>query len=291
MNKTIYLIVIFILTFSCSTMIDKRLSKVSRWGYQLQNYKPPYDLSRISSTKNMLWVIDSETDSGKINHSKVNILKQNSNTIVSYFSIGEAESYRDYYKEMPKDLIIEENKNWAGNFRVKYWSPIWHQIMLAKLDQIIDSGFDGVYLDIVDAYDYYEPLELKRKRAEQMLQFVTLLHKHAIERDPNFIFIQQNGASIISLLEKPSHWIELIAAIAIESMFFSGEKPMNNALNLDQSIVKYLSFYQEKSLPIFSIEYIDEGPLIEQYKNISKKYRVIPLAASKELDGSMISPF
>jgi len=42
---------------------------------------------------------------------------------------------------------------------VKYWHPGWQQLLYgseaAALDQIIRAGFDGVFLDVVDAYQYF----------------------------------------------------------------------------------------------------------------------------------------
>jgi len=43
---------------------------------------------------------------------------------------------------------------------VRYWDPRWQAVIYgsasAHLDRILAAGFDGVYLDIIDAYQYYE---------------------------------------------------------------------------------------------------------------------------------------
>ena len=84
--------------------------------------------------------------------------------VVAYMSIGEAENYRYYWntnwnKEKP-DWLDKENKNWRGNFKVKYWQSDWQDIIYGQndsyLDRIVASGYDGVYLDIVDAFEYFE---------------------------------------------------------------------------------------------------------------------------------------
>lgn len=84
--------------------------------------------------------------------------------VIAYMSIGEAEDYRYYW--MPDwtegfpDWIVEENPDWQGNYIVKYWDAEWQQIIFGNNDsyltEIIDSDFDGVYLDIIDAYEYFE---------------------------------------------------------------------------------------------------------------------------------------
>jgi len=84
--------------------------------------------------------------------------------LIAYMSIGEAEDYRYYWKEdwnsQPPEWLDEENSRWKGNYKVAYWDPDWQAIILgsqdAYLDMIINSGFDGVYLDIIEAFEHFE---------------------------------------------------------------------------------------------------------------------------------------
>ena len=87
--------------------------------------------------------------------------------VVAYMSIGEAEDYRWYWKPEwaadPPSFLDAENPDWPGNYKVRYWDPEWRKIIYygedgAYLQKILDAGFDGVYLDIIDAYEYYENL-------------------------------------------------------------------------------------------------------------------------------------
>lgn len=80
--------------------------------------------------------------------------------IIAYFSIGEAEDYRWYWKEeWNKKLpswIVEENENWEGNYIVKYWSSEWRGIV-KKYQEILERiGVDGYYLDTIDTFEYFE---------------------------------------------------------------------------------------------------------------------------------------
>lgn len=84
--------------------------------------------------------------------------------VVAYMSIGEAEDYRYYWKEEwnknPPDWLGDENSDWPGNYKVHYWEEEWQKIIFGNnnsyLDKIITAGFDGVYLDIIDAFEYWE---------------------------------------------------------------------------------------------------------------------------------------
>jgi cysteinyl-tRNA synthetase len=93
--------------------------------------------------------------------------------VVAYMSIGEAEDYRYYWDEdwagsggrIKNDApgwLYKENPDWKGNFKVLYWEQGWKDIVYgsqdAYLDKIIQLGFDGVYLDIIDGYEYFEDI-------------------------------------------------------------------------------------------------------------------------------------
>lgn len=93
--------------------------------------------------------------------------KQNGGTrlVICYMSIGEAEDYRYYWQKQWKrnrpEWLGKENRDWPGNYKVKYWYSAWQELICGNdnnsyLGKILAAGFDGVYLDLVDAYEYFE---------------------------------------------------------------------------------------------------------------------------------------
>ncbi len=89
-----------------------------------------------------------------------------SRLVIAYMSIGEAEDSRYYWrsewKSSPQSWLAGENPDWPGNYKVRYWNADWQKIIFGEGDSylglILDAGFDGVYLDIIDAYEYFENL-------------------------------------------------------------------------------------------------------------------------------------
>ncbi len=87
--------------------------------------------------------------------------------VICYMSIGEAENYRYYWDNLwsirPPSWLGKENPDWEGNYKVAYWNPDWQKIIYGSnssyLKKILDAGFDGVYLDIIDAFEYFENFE------------------------------------------------------------------------------------------------------------------------------------
>ncbi|UII24756.1 endo alpha-1,4 polygalactosaminidase [Fulvivirga maritima] len=151
------------------------------------------DITTISEAKNFLYLINSENFDSKsdfiaavaatnydaiimdlfhnessFSNDEIQQLKQKQNggerLVICYMSIGEAEDYRYYWQPEwtvgSPDWIENENPDWEGNYKVKYWQPEWQAVIYGNddsyLKKILDAGFDGVYLDIIDAFEYFE---------------------------------------------------------------------------------------------------------------------------------------
>ena len=84
--------------------------------------------------------------------------------LICYMSIGQAENYRMYWQQYwyanQPSFILGEDQNWVDNYYVRYWDKQWQEIICGPdnsyLNQIVNAGFDGVYLDLVNAYEYFE---------------------------------------------------------------------------------------------------------------------------------------
>ncbi len=126
-------------------------------------------ISGIASTNYDLVIMDLFFNDGTaFSADEITKLKQKANggkrLVVCYMSIGEAEDYRYYWKNNwltnPPSWLKKENPAWEGNYKVEYWNKSWQNIIYGNdesyLKKIINAGFDGVYLDIIDAYEYFE---------------------------------------------------------------------------------------------------------------------------------------
>ncbi len=84
--------------------------------------------------------------------------------VLAYLNIGAAASYRYYWKPYWREgSPLWINAPYPGNpdqYYVEYWSPEWQQIITGDTDSyiygIINQGFDGVVLDGVEAFRFFE---------------------------------------------------------------------------------------------------------------------------------------
>ena len=125
-------------------------------------------INAVSQTNYDLVLIDYFFNDEEFTISEITSLKTKLNggkrLVISYMSIGEAEDYRYYWqsdwKRNEPEWLDKENPNWKGNYKVWYWHADWQAIIFGNdssyLKKILDAGFDGVYLDIIDAFEYYD---------------------------------------------------------------------------------------------------------------------------------------
>jgi len=194
--------------------------------------------------------------------------------VVAYVSIGEAEDYRPYWQkswDADKDgkpdvaapkFLDTENPDWKGNYRVRYWQPEWQQIMLPVVDKVVAQGFDGIYLDIVDAFEFYEYDEAMKDWLDDrpnpatgqtyrrdMIAWVTAIAKRALDKRPNFLVIPQNASQLL----EHADYRELISAIGVEDLFVAGKKLKTEKQS--RYVISFLEKLKSTGKPVLIIDY------------------------------------
>lgn len=96
--------------------------------------------------------------------SEINQLKTKANgaqrLVIAYMNIGSAENFRYYWQDGWKlhnpDWIKKKYIGYDDEFWVEYWNQDWQDIIYGNENsytkRIINAGFDGAYLDNVEAY-------------------------------------------------------------------------------------------------------------------------------------------
>lgn len=238
--------------------------------------------------------------SGEWSAAEIQALRDAGVTVLAYFSIGEAEDYRWYWQAgwTPGDpeWLGPENPDWHGNYKVRFWMDGWRQILFgvpegpdeSTLDRILDQGFDGMYLDIVDAYDYWSRENPENPNAPHLM--VELLHDLAeyaqVTRGrPDFLVIPQNGEWLpedAPGADRPVYYAA-VDGIGAEDAFYYGEADENNPYNPRPGL-EMLDTMVDSGKVVLSVEYLtDPGP-VDQYYSLALARGFVPLATVRELD-------
>lgn len=135
-------------------------------------------------------------------------------------------------KVAPK-FLNTVNPDWEGNYKVKYWNSDWQKIILNYIDEIIVQGFDRIYLDIVDAFEFYEHdrkndkwidnkpnPETGKTYRQDMIAWVVKIAEYTRSAKPGFIIIPQNGSQLAEVAD----YVKTISGIGVEDLFTNGNK-------------------------------------------------------------------
>jgi cysteinyl-tRNA synthetase len=196
-------------------------SSVKNFLYQLQHADP----DRIGLTAFDLIVVPISTagSSPKV----IPALKNSSGgpkIVLCYMSIGQTENYRWYWNpdwvKNPPDWLDAPDGVWAGDYWVKYWMPEWQRIIYGTpdsyLDRILALGYDGVYLDRVDAYWYYQD-QGRETAAREMVDFILDFTKYARRKHPGFGVFPQNAEELGSMFPD---FMDAMTGIGVEDLYY-----------------------------------------------------------------------
>lgn len=281
------------------------LSAVSYWGYQIQDINSPgkvdelvasrYDMLVLEPTRTDWSSIDKDLDTKEM----VSRLKKSRASdgihrklIIAYIDIGEAEDWRWYWDwsttwdctgsppaDWPSYILTCDPDGWGGNYPVAYWDQNWKDIIIngiapdpikrdynSVIDEVIKDGFDGVYLDWVEAFKNTEVINAAntagKNPAVEMIAFIQEMKAYAAIRNPDFIIIQQNAASLI---DGHPELAAVINGIAQEAIWYDGNATddwndpngydLLNDATLTDGYLGYLNNYLSAGVTVFNCEY------------------------------------
>lgn len=255
------------------------IADAKTWGYQLQRARADHIPADID-----LLVIDSArgtTPHQSLSPDEVARFQTRSiggrRLVLAYLSVGEAENYRYYWwphwNTRAPSWLAEENQTWKGNFQVRYWEPGWRSIIMNPrptlvdyvmeravdwhkpyLDRIIEAGFDGVYLDRIDAF-----MEWKKSRPSAEMDMASLvieLATYAKQRRPGFLVVTQNGEELL----RHSDIRRVVDAAAKEDLWFGidGPEVANSQRDVSRTQL-FLNRMRADGKPVFVVEYLDDA--------------------------------
>jgi cysteinyl-tRNA synthetase len=284
------------------------LSSIDSWLYQLQEV----DVNAIGETSFDLIVIDYSQDGDeetRFTHDEISALKDSpggSKIVLAYMSIGEAEDYRWYWQNAwdrgrdgnpdsgAPSWLGPSNLDWVGNYKVRYWEESWQSIIYGSaesyLDKIISTGFDGVYLDIIDAYEYWGPEgESGMERAsapEEMVEFVVSLAEYArVEKGvEDFLIFPQNGEALANYPE----YVEVVSGIGKEDTWYDDDTPQPDSYS--QEVIEYLNVFSQAGKLVLVVDYVTETDLIDTFYLLAESNGYVPYSTDRELDRITINP-
>lgn len=212
--------------------------------------------------------------------------------VIGYLSIGEAEDYRPYWQSGWRTnapmFLLGENPDWKGNYRVKYWHSAWQQLILADVDKLMATGFDGVYLDIVDGFETFEQdgenfiddrmnPETKQTYRRDMVAWVKAVAARARKSNSSALVIPQNGTQLFAHKD----FLEAVDAVGVEDLFTNGDKLQKSEHS--RYVLECLAPVIAAHKPVLDIEYARRKERQEKVRSQAAQHGFVWLVTDRQL--------
>ncbi len=275
------------------------LSKVRTWAYQIQHLEKDGAIDALAASRYDLLVLEptrtNKEEAGFDTKKMVARLKEGARRrlVVAYIDIGEAEDYRWYWSwskewkkgeprpaDWPAFIATHDPDGWAGSYPVAFWDEAWKDLVIhgkkrpaaaerdfsSVLDEVIRDGFDGVYLDWVEAWENEEVVAAAKKAGKdpgkEMVAFIGEIRDAGRARNPNFLVIQQNAASLVRA--RPE-LLKVVDAIAQEDVWYTGDAEVDwedrkgydkkQEADFTKGVIDSLGEFKKGGKPVFTIDY------------------------------------
>jgi len=220
-------------------------------------------------------------------------------TALAYISIGEAELGRFYFVPgwlNPSGVsgappspaapywLGHSNPDWPDNYKVRYWDTDWRDtVLIPYLDAILAQGFDGIYLDIIDAFEYWadedmytslagpetvsgptataavDPINDEAEAGMRMISLVEWIASYtrtvSAFADPGFLIFPQNGENILDH-DLVGAYLATVSGIGIEDLFYDGL--IAQPAGLTATRLAHLAQFTSAGKSVLSVDYVDD---------------------------------
>ena len=312
-----------------------QLVDVSHWLYLIDVNLEPETVNQIAASEYDMVVLDfipSEEDN--TGYPMAEVVAQlhraaHPKLVIAYIDIGQAEDYRTYWQQdwgigHPTWIAGDDPDGWEGNFPVAYWDDEWRSIWLSDngyLQAILEAGFDGVYLDWVEAYSDENIIAAAKRDdvdpRQEMVWWVGDISDFTQTQQPDFVIIAQNAAE----LAEDDEYLAIIDAIAQEQVWFDGgadnnppgdcplprteadidteayraglspaclnvyrEYPDSTLHVSSEEYLRYLTLARDKGEPIFTVDYALQPDNVAWVYQTSRSLGFVPFVGNRALD-------
>jgi len=202
---------------------DMQLKDVKDYCVQFQNV----DLKALAETKYDLVIIDHSRDhpngSTYVPDDYVAIRKTGK-LVFAHLSIGTGQNSRYYWNKdwnsTPPPWLGAKDPERIASFHVKYWDAGYQALILgnreAYLDRLIAAGFDGVALDAVEAYRYWQGQGVQDAQAK-MSEWIEAIGSYARKQNAKFQLLAIGGTDLLA----DGRFLGAINAVSKRSTYLS----------------------------------------------------------------------
>ncbi|OGR59061.1 MAG: hypothetical protein A2X36_16825 [Elusimicrobia bacterium GWA2_69_24] len=175
-------------------------------------------------------------------------------TVLAHLPIAEAQDFRYYWKRSWGD----DPPVWLDRGRVRFWEGEWQRLIYggpdSYLDRILDAGFDGVVLDGVDAYKFFDA-QGRKTAPDEMKRFVLGLIRYARQSRglTGFAVYPQNGEELLA----DESYLAAVNGILRDGAYFGYEAESRpTPPRVTEKIERFLDLAVKAEKTVFILDFV-----------------------------------
>jgi cysteinyl-tRNA synthetase len=162
-------------------------------------------------------------------------------------------------------------------------------VILGYTDSIVEARFDGVYLDIIDAYEFFGPdgeLPEREDAATEMLKLVERIAAVGRAQHSGFLIFPQNRSGILNVLPMADRacYLQTVDGIGAEDSFYFGDDDEDNPLDIQSETTDLLAAFDDAGRLVFAVDYLTDEAKIADFCARARNKGFVPLVTVRALD-------
>jgi uncharacterized protein (TIGR01370 family) len=237
----------------------------------VRSYVVYYGAGRLDDLAGFdLAIIDPST----LTPTEVGELEARGTLVVGYLSVGEISPNDPWITDgtVPRSWILGRNRNWGSLF-VDANQQGWRDLMTKEAGDLIDYGFDGVFLDTVDT-----AVDVAPESEPGMISLIEGLRAAY----PDALLVQNRGFDIAEQVAGS------IDAVMFEDLSTSYDFDTLTYLRVDNGdeADRMVELRERTGLPILSLDYAppEDHATAARAVRIARGYGFVPAVSTIELD-------
>lgn len=239
-----------------------RLRAVKKWAYLLYPDDPAKAVSELAAGPWEMVVIEdfstlrdtARTDTAAL----VRKLQAKGKLVLGYLDVGDVESDRTYWEKgwktgSPGFVGPVDPDTGEGLYLARFWEPGWADLTRRHVEGLVAAGFDGVWVDRVDAGSYAQDESLAPDGRRKMADLVVGLAAAARTRKPGFLVVPIGEPDMVEY----GDFVTAVDGVGVDGLFYVDGEEQEASFTSDATAA--LQGWKKANRPVFSVDYTDDG--------------------------------
>ncbi len=235
---------------------------MKRWAYLLYPDDPAKAVDELAAGPWEMVVIDDfstlrggpRTDTPAL----VRKLQAKGKLVLGYLDVGDVEADRTYWQKAwksgsPAFVGPSDPDGGEGLYLARFWEQGWRDLTRERVGGLVAAGFDGVWVDRVDAGTYAQDEKLEPDGRARMADLVVDLAVTARSRKSGFLVVPIGEPDLVEFAD----YVAAADGVGVDGLYYVDGQSQDPSFTTEATAA--LATWKKAGRPVFSVDYTDDG--------------------------------